>query len=262
MADVTTPGPAGAPRLFRRRPGAFEPTLAVGVGLAAWYVAGLVATRLPMPHEILVAAVELLLEPSSYPEFAATLRRMGLGLLGGFLLGASVGIAMGARPLADGFFRPWVVLALAIPEPVVIIACVLILGIKESTLMIALIISLAPYVAVVTNAGMKAIDLKLVEMSEVFNASWRQTWTQVILPQTVPALFAGLRTGFALSWKLVVVLEAIAASTGVGSAMLFSFRQLEAAEMVAWGLILGIVMWIVEVQGFRRVERRLSRWRG
>jgi NitT/TauT family transport system permease protein len=250
------------PARFSRGSEGREGLLAIIAGLAAWYVVALFATRLPMPHEIVAAAVALLTDASSYPEFAATLRRMAIGLAGGFLLGAAVGIAMGARPLFDGALRPWVVLTLAIPEPVVIISCVLILGIKESSLMIALIISLAPYVAVVTNAGMKAIDLRLVEMSEVYKASWRQTWTHVILPQTVPALFAGLRTGFALSWKLVVVLEAIAASSGVGAAMLFSFRQLEPAQMVAWGLVLAIVMWVVEVQGFRRVERRLSRWRG
>jgi NitT/TauT family transport system permease protein len=258
MASVTTAGRAGAPRIPRV---VLDTALALGLGIATWYVAGLFATRLPLPHEIVVAAVGILLEPSSYPEFATTLRRMGLGLLGGFLIGAAVGIAMGARPLADAFLRPWVLLTLAIPEPVVIIACVLILGIKESSLMIALIISLAPYIAVVTNAGMKALDLRLVDMSEVYHASRRQLWKDVILPQTVPALFGGLRTGFALSWKLVVVLEAVASDKGVGSAMLFSFRQLEAAEMVAWGAILAIFMVIIEVAGFRRVERRLYRWR-
>jgi NitT/TauT family transport system permease protein len=260
MAGVMA-NPAGAlPRPDRRR--GLEPALAMGIGIVVWYLAALVATRLPMPHEIVAAAGMLLVDPESYPEFGATLRRMAIGLAGGFLIGAAVGIAMGARPVLDGSLRPWVLLALAVPEPVVIISCVLILGIEESSLMVALVISLAPYVAVVTNAGMKAIDLKLVEMAEVYNMTSRQMWIHVILPQTVPALFAGLRTGFALSWKLVVVLEAIAASTGVGSSMLFAFRQFEAAEMVAWGLILAIVMWLVEVQGFRRVERRLSRWRG
>lgn len=258
MASLTA-ARAGVPRLPRR---GLDPALAIGLGVVAWYVAGLFAERLPLPHEIVAAAVEILAEPSSYPEFLATLGRMAVGLTGGFLLGASIGIAMGARPLADGFFRPWVLVALAIPEPVVIIFCILILGVKESSLMVALILSLAPYIAIVTNAGMKALDLRLVEMSEVFHARRRQLWKDVILPQTVPALFAGLRTGFALSWKLVVVLEAIAASSGVGSAMLFEFRQLRAADMVAWGLILAIFMWLVEVQGFRRVERRLSRWRG
>lgn len=261
MASVTTAARAGAPKVPGRS-SALDVGLALGLGLAVWYVAGMFATRLPLPHEIVASAGELLVDSESYPEFGATLRRMAIGLAGGFLLGATIGIAMGARPLADGFFRPWVLLTLAIPEPVVIISCVLILGIKESSLMVALIISLAPYIAVVTNAGMKALDMRLIEMSEVFHASRRQLWKDVILPQTVPALFAGLRTGFALSWKLVVVLEAIAASTGVGAAMLFSFRQLQAAEMVAWGLILAIFMWVVEVQGFRRVERRLSRWRG
>jgi NitT/TauT family transport system permease protein len=262
MASVTTAPRAGVPARFSRGTGGREPLIAMAAGVVVWYLVGLFTARLPMPHEIVAEAAALLADASSYPEFGATLRRMAVGLAGGFLLGATVGIAMGARPLLDGGLRPWVVLLLAIPEPVVIISCVLILGISETSLMIALILSLAPYIAVVTNAGMKAIDLRLVEMSEVFRAGWRQTWTHVIIPQTVPALFAGLRTGFALSWKLVVVLEAVAASTGVGAAMTFSFRQLEPAQMVAWGLILALVMWLVEVQGFRRVERRLSRWRG
>ncbi len=198
MASVTTAARGGAPRLFR--PGRILDTaLALALALAAWYVAGLFAPRLPLPHEIVASAVDLLFDSASYPEFGATLRRMAIGLAGGFLLGATIGIAMGARALADGFFRPWVLLLLAIPEPPLIIACILILGIKESSLMVALILSLAPYIAVVTNAGMKALDLKLVEMSEVYQANWRQVWKDVILPQTVPALFAGLRTGFALS---------------------------------------------------------------
>jgi NitT/TauT family transport system permease protein len=259
MTSLTTTRSAGVRRL---RSGVLDPALALGLAVVVWYVAALFATRLPMPHEIVVAAVDLLLDPSSYPEFGATLLRMAVGLTGGFLLGAAIGVAMGARPLADGFFRPWVLVALAVPEPVVIISAVLILGIKESSLMIALIFSLTPYIAVVTNAGMKALDMRLVEMSEVFRASRQQLWSAVILPQTVPALFAALRTGFALSWKLVVVIEAIAAGSGVGSAMLFSFRQLEAAQMVAWGAILAVFMWIVEVQVFRRFERRLNRWRG
>jgi NitT/TauT family transport system permease protein len=98
-------------------------------------------------------------------------------------------------------------------------------------------------------------------MSAVYHATPRQRWKDVVLPQLVPALFAALRTGFALSWKLVLVLEAVATSTGVGAEMTFAFRKLDSAEMVAWALILGVFMWIVEQQAFGRVERRLSRWR-
>ncbi|MHB8499765.1 MAG: ABC transporter permease [Candidatus Acidiferrales bacterium] len=241
--------------------GSIEPALAIAFGLAAWYLVAVFVPHLPMPPQVIVSAVALLTTGSSYTDFGLTLRRMGIGLSGGFLLGAAIGIAMGAQPVADGFFRPWVVLGLAIPEAVLIISCILLIGIQESSLMIALIIAITPYVATVTNAGMKAIDPRLIEMSEVFHAGWRQKWVDVILPQTVPALFAGLRTGFALSWKLVVVLEALAASRGVGEAMLFSFQELDTAQMIAWGLILSLVMWLVEVQVFRRVERRASRWR-
>lgn len=259
---VVARAPVGRRAITRRRTAVLDPVIAIAIGIAVWYVVALFAPHLPMPHQIVTSAVDLLTTGSSYKEFGITLLRMAIGLSGGFLLGSAIGLAMGARRLADGFFRPWVVLALAIPEPVVIISCILILGIGESSLMVALILALTPYVATVTNAGMKAIDLRLVEMSDVYNASRGQRWRHVILPQTVPALFAGLRTGFALSWKLVVVLEAVATSTGVGAAMLFSFRQLDAAQMVAWGLILALFMWVIELVAFRPAERRLNRWRG
>lgn len=245
----------------RPRSAVLDPLIAIAIGVVVWYIVALFASHLPMPHQIIASAVDLLTTGGSYEQFGITLLRMAIGLSGGFLLGATIGLAMGARRLADGFFRPWVVLLLAIPEPVVIISCILILGIRESSLMVALIVALTPYVATVTNAGMKGIDLRLVEMSDVYGATRRQRWTHVILPQAVPALFGGLRTGFALSWKLVVVLEAVGTSTGVGAAMLFSFRQLDSAQMVAWALILALFMWLIEVFAFRPAERRLNRWR-
>lgn len=261
---MSTSSPPTAIRVPRRsRPGgrSIEPAIAIALGIAAWYVVALLAPHLPPPQEVVSSAATLVTTGSSYHDFGLTLLRMGIGLAGGFLLGSTIGIAMGARALADGFFRPWVLLLLAIPEPVVIISCILLFGIRGSSLIIALIIALTPYVATVTNAGMKALDVRLVEMSDVFRAGAGQRWRHVILPQTVPALFAGLRTGFALSWKLVVVLEAVSTNRGVGAMMLFSFRELDTARMIAWGALLSVVMWLVEVLVFRRLERRASRWR-
>jgi NitT/TauT family transport system permease protein len=248
-------------RALRTHSQRIDAAIAVAVALIAWYILGAFLERLPMPHQIVSSAVDLVTAGSSYSQFGDTLRRMAIGLSGGFLIGASIGVAMGARALADGFFRPWVVLFLAIPEPVMIISCILIIGIGETSLMIALIVSVAPFVATVTNAGMKGIDVRLLEMSEVFGATSRQRWKDVVLPQLVPALFAALRTGFALSWKLVLVLEAVATSDGVGAQMAFAFKRLDSAEMVAWALVFGLFMWLIEVQVFGRVERRLSRWR-
>jgi NitT/TauT family transport system permease protein len=154
VASRSGGGRRAAAQRHRRRPEVIDTAIAVGAGLVAWYVLGAFLEHLPMPHEIVASAIDVLGRSESYGEFATTLGRMAIGLAGGFLLGAAIGIAMGARALADGFFRPWVILLLSIPEPVMIISCILIIGIGEASLMIALVLSVTPFVATVTNAGM------------------------------------------------------------------------------------------------------------
>jgi NitT/TauT family transport system permease protein len=240
----------------------FNPITAVLYGVVAWYLVGLLVPRLPLPHEVVQAGIGILSDPTSYGHFWATLRRIGLGFIFGTLIGAVLGIAMGWRPKIGALLGPLTMVALALPGAVTVITFTLILGFEESSLVFALIFSVLPYVITLTMTSVKGLDVGLLDMTQVFQVSTSERWRHVLLPQLLPSLFAAARVGFAVSWKFVVVIEAIATSNGVGSQMLFSFMRLQSDDMIAWALIFTLIMWTVETQVFARLERYIFRWRG
>lgn len=234
---------------------------AIAGGIAAWYGLTAAVERMATPHDTFVAAVQLLTSPSSYPDFLATLRRVMVGFVGAVVLGAAIGTIMGATRSGDALLKPWVVAALSIPGPVAIIGFILIMGINERSTMFALVFSVTPYVVNIIRDGVGTVETSLTQMSHVFGLSRAARWRHVYVPQLLPAAFASVRTAFAMSWKLVVVIEAIGASRGIGAQMNRSFRRLDAAEGIAWAATFTLMMWLVEVFVFQTAERRLFRWR-
>lgn len=236
------------------------PAIAALLGVALWYLVAQFVERFPVPHEVVLAAGDILSTSQSYVDFGATIRRVLVGFVGGSLLGITLGAAMGSVPWCRAFFKPWVVLALSTPGPVAVIGAILVLGIGESSALIALVVSVTPYVVNIIVDAVGGLDPKLAEMSGVFRASTRERWRHVLIPQLVPALIAALQTAFALSWKLVVVIEALAVSRGIGAQMLRAFRVLDVDTGIAWASVFVLVMWLVDVVIFDKAEKRLLRW--
>lgn len=235
--------------------------LAILSGVAVWYFVGEFAERLPVPHEVIASVIDILKTPESYADIRETVRRVLTGFIGSTILALSFGTMIGSNRWVRALLKPWVIVALSIPGPVAVITAVLIFGIGERSTMIALVFSVTPYVINIIVDGVGAIDYGVVKMSRIFRASWAQRWRDVIFPQLVPSILAAVRTSFALSWKLVVIIEALSASRGVGAQMLRSFRILNVSEMIAWALLFTIVMGVADVAVFQALERRLLRWR-
>lgn len=262
MVTVVSEAPTQAPAESRKRALSILGVLAaLAGGVVIWYGVGLLVPRFPLAHEVVASGWNLLVTPSSYVDLLATFRRVLIGFVGATILGIPLGTLMGASPVWRGLFKPWTIGALSIPGPVAIITAILILGIGESSALVALVVSVLPYVSNIIMDSVGGLDHALDDAARVFRISKRDKWRHVIAPQLLPGIFAAVRTAFALSWKLVVVIEALGTSRGVGSQMQRSFRVLDVAEGIAWAVLFTLIMWGVEVLVFKRIESHLLRWR-
>jgi NitT/TauT family transport system permease protein len=81
------------------------------------------------------------------------------------------------------------------------------------------------------------------------------------MPQLAPSLFSAGRFGFALSWKIVVIIEALSLPNGIGGQLEFFFRLLRPGSVVAWTLCFTVVMTLVDIFLFRPAEKRVFAWR-
>ena len=184
-----------------------------------------------------------------------------ISFVGSTVLGLGLGFLMGLLKSFDAFWRPLIVVGLAIPDPVYFLVAILVLGTEESTALLALILAVAPFVVTIVVGAVDSRDKRLDDMSQVYRISTATYLTQVLGRQLVPGLLAAARTAFAFSWKVVVLMEALTQPDGIGAQIYYMFRLLRPAHMIALALIFIVVMRAVEWIAFTPLERRLLRWR-
>jgi NitT/TauT family transport system permease protein len=254
-----------APSSWRRGPHLRSlSALVVAVALAAvaWQLATVLSDGwVPSLDRIGVALVENITDPAIWGEMAITARRILIGFVAATVIGVALGFAMGLDRRVEAFFRPLVVIGLAIPDPVYIIVAILVLGTDESSGLTALIIALIPFIVVIVHGAVRARETQLDEMSQVYRLGRRRYLTEVLARQIAPGLLVAARTSFAFAWKIVVLVEALSQPQGIGSQMYYAFRLLRPADMIALALIFIVLMRIVETLAFGFAERRLLAWR-
>jgi NitT/TauT family transport system permease protein len=84
----------------------------------------------------------------------------------------------------------------------------------------------------------------------------------VVLPQLAPHFAATARAGLALVWKIVLVVEFLGRSSGVGFMIHMNFQLFDVAGVLAWALAFIAVMLAVDAWLIGPWERAARRWRG
>lgn len=234
---------------------------AVALALAAWQIATWISDGwIPSLDRIGTAIGDALADGETWSSVLITTRRIAIAFAASTVVGVGIGFAMGLNRYVGAFFRPLVVIGLAIPDPVYIIMVILVLGTAESSGLIALSLALVPFVVTIVHSSVLARQRQLDDMSRVYRfGRWRYL-REVLARQVTPALVAAARTSFAFAWKIVVLVEALSQPEGIGAQIYYTFRLLRPAEMIALALIFIVLMRIVDAVVFGLLERRFLAW--
>lgn len=190
-----------------------------------------------------------------------TLWRVAAAFVVAMALGAAIGVALGLNRLADRLFDPWLVLLLNLPALVVIVLAYIWFGLNEASAIGAVALTKIPNVAVTIREGTRAIDPQLNEMARVFRFPAGRRLRHVILPQLQPYFAAATRSGVALIWKIVLVVELLGRSNGVGFQIYTYFQFFDVRAILGYSLAFVVVMLLVEFLIVQPIETRATRWR-
>jgi len=192
---------------------------------------------------------------------SATLGRVAAAFIIAMLIGSAIGVAMGQNRTADRLFDPWVILAVNMPALVTIVLSYIWLGLTEVAAIAAVAINKIPNVIITVREGTKALDSRLTEMARVFRFSRTRMLWHVVLPQLQPYIVAAGRSGLALIWKIVLVVEFLGRSNGVGFQIHLQFQLFNVTAILAYAFAFIIVMLAIEFIMVQPLEKRLNRWR-
>ena len=109
--------------------------------------------------------------------------------------------------------------------------------------------------------GARAVDDELMQVAQAFRLSRRKTLFRVFLPQLYPYLMASARSGLALVWKIVLVVELLGRSNGVGFILGTYFQYFDIASILAYTIAFAGVIMLIEWLLLDKLDQRLERWR-
>ena len=239
------------------------PFLVVG---ALWEITahlGIFPPRLFPALEDVAAALLRLTLAGILPRHAAeTLLRLVAGFWLAAIVGVSLGIAMGRSRLAEDVFLPLV--SIGAPIPGVAYAPLFLLWFGLGNISAVLLVAFVSAFPIIFNTwtGVKAVKEIWVRAAQAMGADQGRLFRQVILPGALPYILTGLRLGLAQAWRILVVVELLAAVPWGLGWLIFGAREfLNTDVMLAGIVVIGVIGLGLENLVFRRLEQStVVRW--
>jgi NitT/TauT family transport system permease protein len=231
--------------------------LAIWQGLALLFV----SPALPAPGAVFLVLYEETATGQLPFHLGATLARLAVSFVLAMGLGALVGILLGQHEKLDRFFDNWLVIFLNVPALVTIILCYVWFGLTEAAAIAAVVANKLPNVVVTVREGARALDRDLLEMAQAYRFGRLKTLRHVIWPQLFPYLIGAARTGIALIWKIILVVELLGRSNGMGYQLHLFFQMFNVAGILAYTIAFVTVIQLIEALLLKPLDRHARRWR-
>src|SRR6266566_4609493 len=191
--------------------------------LLAWEwasAAGLLrAVFFPRPSTILAHLRDLALDGTLWGHTATTLARIGWSFTLAAVLGVAIGLAMVVTSAVTSFFL----------------------------------------IAFTTTHGVRQIDRLVVEAAVHYGARGWRLFATVLLPGALPFIFTGLRLGLGFSLIVVVAVEIVSASRGLGALLWLSWQILKVEDMYATFFVIALLGALLSY-GLAALRARLLPW--
>lgn len=226
-------------------------------------LAGLKADPTVLPGPIDVARVFWLEAMSGRlpRELVATLLRVTVSFVLAMTVGSLLGFLLGRCRALDRWAGPWVTIFLNLPALVLIVLCYLWIGLNEIAAIVAVTLNKTAMVMVTIRQGVGAFDPALEDLATVARLSRRERFRHLVLPQLAPWLAVAARNGIAVIWKIVLVVEFLGRSNGIGFRIHLYFQQFETAHVLVYSLAFVAVMLVIEHGVIQRLEARVAYWK-
>jgi NitT/TauT family transport system permease protein len=253
---------------LQRRPEVTLSPIALVVIIALWHLA---TTFLAIPIFILpppVAVWDALLDGLSRGPFdqtglwyhtAITTWEALLGFVIGSAVGTVLGFAIAQSRVAERIVYPYIVGFQSLPKVALAPLLVIWFGFGlEGKVIITSVITFFPLL-VNSMAGYHGVDPDRIDLARSCNASSTQILWKIVLPSSLPFLFAGLNVASVLAILGAIVGEFVGARAGLGMLLLQYDQSMQIAPVFAVLLILGLVGYLMN-WAIKVLERRFCFW--
>lgn len=261
--ELTTVGPRRARRLptvpssVKRASGPLLLVVLWQVGVAV----GVINERfLPPPTQVAGTAWDVMRSGELFEHILISLRRVGLGLALGVLIGAVLAFVAGLFKWGEYLVDSSVQVLRSIPIVALSPLFVVWFGLYERPKIAIISAAVVFPIYLNTFSGIRGIDTRLIEMAAVFEKRSVNVLRRIVLVGALPSFFIGLRLAATVSWLVLIFAEQINTSNGLGWFANDAVRSFKIDRLVVAVIAYGILGFVTDAV-IRSLEGRVVTWR-
>jgi ABC-type nitrate/sulfonate/bicarbonate transport system permease component len=234
--------------------------------LILWFIytnGSTLGKMIPRPDEVIISLIKGITNPigqhTLFVHVGYSMYRVLVGYVIGSALGIILGLAMGWNKVVEAIFSPLFRIIRPIPPIAWIPISIIWLGLGENAKIF--LIFLASFSNVTLNAwtGAKNVDPKLIGASQMLGARRNQIFFTIVLPASVPQIFAGLQVALSSCWGTILAAEMVRSSEGLGWIIVSGGNNNDMKQILVGIVTIGIVGFVLAVI-MRELEAVLCRW--
>ena len=205
--------------------------------------------------------------PSFIEKIVTSLKTVFVGVLLAFLLAVPVGIVLGLSETT----RQAVNILIQIFKPMSPVVWLLLVSMIINTLMEGVEANKSFLISAIsvafcamwptlvnTTIGVSSVDKDYLNVAEVLRLNTFQKITKIILPSSIPMIFTGLRITVSSAWMVLIAIELLAQSPGLGS---FVWEEFQSGAMDSNSKII-VAMFVIGIIGYflDRIMITVQKW--
>lgn len=224
---------------------ALRPLILVAVVLAAWQLAaksGLWSPILFPPLERIGRELAaFVFSAEGLQQSWISLYRAFAGFGAAALLGGLLGLAMGRSPLAAALLDPLFSGTYAVPKLALFPIFIFVFGLGSLSKVALVFLECLYPMVIITSQGARNVPKALLWSAENMGASRWTALRRVVLPATMPYVFAALRVALPVALIVVVITEMISSVDGLGYLISYSLASLQTDRILALVVVISLL---------------------
>lgn len=249
--------------------GVAGPLVALAVGLAIWELVALSGWKpawvLPGPGAVLQRVWD---ELAGGEVFRGAWITMGRALVG-FAIAVAAGTALGIGMSKFAWLRTSLAGLLAglqtMPSVVWFPLAIVLFQLGEPAILFVVVLGAAPSIAVGLLSAVDHVPPLLTRVGRTMGARGFTLYRTVVFPAALPGYVAGLKQGWAFSWRSLMAGELIVTipnRIGIGARLSYARELSDYEGLLAWMIVVLAIGLAVDLLLFGRIEQSLRRRRG
>ena len=236
--------------------------ISFAVAMLVWYIMSIIPqTSRAFPNVVVTiqGLMTMVDRGVFWQDLSSSLISVAMGYAIGFVIALPVAILMAWYVPVRNILEPWIQFIRNIPPLAYVPLIVICAGVGRLPQVIVITIACFLIMCVTIYQGVINVDETLIKAARVLGATDKDIFVRVITPATLPFILTAVRLGASVALTTLIAAESTGAMAGLGMRIRSLNNSFDAAPMLAYVIIIGIIGITLE-KIIKYMERKLTGW--